>query len=395
MTDNLVSDDILYFDELQMTEEITRYVPGGLHPVTIGDILSGKYRIMHKLGWGGYATVWLAQKTDETKTFVAVKITKSNEGHTQEASILRALSSPHVITLLDHFTLQGPNGIHSVFVTNVVVPYPSTFIRSDTRRIVARGLAQAVADIHAAGVVHGDLHVDNIGLDMPELADQDPSDVMQGLGPHELFPVLTTSAAKQTSSLPPYIVFPCSFGIYYSKICLGFFQTKIFDFGSAHYAGTSLINPHCAAPACSPEFAFARFINKIENLPVGFPDDIWAFGTALFQIISGIPLFGYRSNGLPCVVLVEMAGYVPSAWKIWYDKMSKPPDVSPDVANKWWAVRWKLLRPYCVDDQDADALVKLLRKVLVLDPAARPTILEILQDPWLQRTAPRLNTNAA
>ncbi len=37
-----------------------------------------------------------------------------------------------------------------------------------------------------------------------------------------------------------------------------------------------------------------------------------------------------------------------------------------------------------MDEADADQLVQLLRRVLVLDPEKRPTIDEVLQDPWFQ-----------
>jgi serine/threonine protein kinase len=43
-------------------EPIHRYRPGGYHPIHLGDTLkSGRYQVLHKLGWGGYATVWLAK----------------------------------------------------------------------------------------------------------------------------------------------------------------------------------------------------------------------------------------------------------------------------------------------------------------------------------------------
>ena len=38
------------------------YRPGGLHPVSLGDVLKdGRYRIIRKLGNGAYSTVWLVK----------------------------------------------------------------------------------------------------------------------------------------------------------------------------------------------------------------------------------------------------------------------------------------------------------------------------------------------
>lgn len=45
-------------------EEIGGYVPGGYHPVYVGDTFNhGRYVVIRKLGWGHFSTVWLAQDT--------------------------------------------------------------------------------------------------------------------------------------------------------------------------------------------------------------------------------------------------------------------------------------------------------------------------------------------
>jgi serine/threonine protein kinase len=58
------------------TEELFRYKPGGLHPVILGEVLpklgtcvddqdkKPRYRILLKLGFGGFSTVWLARDID-------------------------------------------------------------------------------------------------------------------------------------------------------------------------------------------------------------------------------------------------------------------------------------------------------------------------------------------
>jgi len=46
---------------LYTQEPLSKYRPRGYHPVTLGDTFkNGRYRIHHKLGWGGFSTVWLA-----------------------------------------------------------------------------------------------------------------------------------------------------------------------------------------------------------------------------------------------------------------------------------------------------------------------------------------------
>jgi hypothetical protein len=45
-------------------EPLHRYHKGGYHPIHLGDSLSsGRYKILHNLGWGSYSTVWAARDT--------------------------------------------------------------------------------------------------------------------------------------------------------------------------------------------------------------------------------------------------------------------------------------------------------------------------------------------
>jgi serine/threonine-protein kinase SRPK3 len=55
--------DIYQPSNLLFTQEpVSKYRPGGFHPVRLGDTFKGgRYTIHHKLGWGGFSTVWLAK----------------------------------------------------------------------------------------------------------------------------------------------------------------------------------------------------------------------------------------------------------------------------------------------------------------------------------------------
>lgn len=44
------------------TEWIEQYRPGKFHPIHLGDLLdNARYRVIRKLGYGSYSTVWLAR----------------------------------------------------------------------------------------------------------------------------------------------------------------------------------------------------------------------------------------------------------------------------------------------------------------------------------------------
>src|SRR5690554_5153541 len=49
-------------NSLLLTQERpSRYKPGGLHPVEVGDTFNdGRYIVIHKLGFGGFSSVWAA-----------------------------------------------------------------------------------------------------------------------------------------------------------------------------------------------------------------------------------------------------------------------------------------------------------------------------------------------
>lgn len=47
---------------LDNAEDAEKYRKGGFHPIHLGDALhGGRYCVLHKLGHGGFSTVWLAR----------------------------------------------------------------------------------------------------------------------------------------------------------------------------------------------------------------------------------------------------------------------------------------------------------------------------------------------
>lgn len=63
----------IYHPEVDV-EYLEDYVPGGYHPTLIGDTFcSARYTVVHKLGFGGYSTIWLAWDQHHRR-YVSLKI---------------------------------------------------------------------------------------------------------------------------------------------------------------------------------------------------------------------------------------------------------------------------------------------------------------------------------
>jgi serine/threonine-protein kinase SRPK3 len=53
--------DTVNFELRTNQEPLSKYETGGFHPLCLGETLhDGRYTVRHKLGWGGFSTVWLA-----------------------------------------------------------------------------------------------------------------------------------------------------------------------------------------------------------------------------------------------------------------------------------------------------------------------------------------------
>lgn len=150
------------------------YVPDGYHPVMIDDLLHNRYRIVDKLGFSGYSTIWLA-RDEAAQRYVAVKIAILRSSlPRREPQILEVLSgsssspkSPRAAkicaalpSILDTFDVRGPNRTHPCYTLTPAQGSLEEACFSDLFSVqVARALAAkltiAVAFVHSQGFVHG------------------------------------------------------------------------------------------------------------------------------------------------------------------------------------------------------------------------------------------------
>ncbi|KAK4170778.1 serine-threonineeeee protein kinase [Triangularia setosa] len=159
----------------------------GFHPVYIGDIYAEKYKVLSKIGYGVYSTVWLVR--DLTKPeghehrFRALKVL-SAESYSEDHPIFereilkhlrddggkKVLGYAYICHLVDDFEHRGPNGTHVFLVFELMGETLRSFGAwfKDNQLpylVIHRFTIQLVLALdyaHDFNVIHIDIKPDNI-----------------------------------------------------------------------------------------------------------------------------------------------------------------------------------------------------------------------------------------
>lgn len=177
-------------------EDLDEYEPGGLHPTHLGDLLDGRYKVVHKLGQGGYGMVWLCRDTKENK-WRAVKILAA-EASTKDCADLRVgslfstsgntdISHSRVAFALDHFWMDGPNGTHLCFVMPLLGPNledAAQRYRHEAAPLmrICYQMVQAMSFLHSNGVCHGDFRPQNVCFTLKDIDDLEEDAIIRIFG---------------------------------------------------------------------------------------------------------------------------------------------------------------------------------------------------------------------
>ncbi|KAK3321238.1 kinase domain-containing protein [Cercophora scortea] len=200
------------------TEDLEDYEPGGFHPVHLGDTYDNRYKVVHKLGFGGFSIVWLARDPDKQQ-WVALKIIKANESPTYESRSV-VTNHKHVHPLdprlfampIRNFWIDGPNGRHLCIVLPVLGPNLSSLSTGFFSRLqpafvktVSLQAGQALVALHANGICHGDFTANNIALRLVVgLNGYDEADIVGLFGEPQKSPVMLYSGKSPRPHAPDY-----------------------------------------------------------------------------------------------------------------------------------------------------------------------------------------------
>lgn len=166
-------------------EPAREYRKGGYHHVVVGEIYNNRYRIVRKLGWGYFSTVWLVWDYEKER-YQAMKIQKSAASYSEaaydEIKLLTEImeADPHknhcCARLNDYFKHTGPNGTHVCMVFDVygenllslMERYEYRGIPLPIVKCIARQVLIGLDHINSIDIIHTDLKPENVLLSTPK-----------------------------------------------------------------------------------------------------------------------------------------------------------------------------------------------------------------------------------
>ncbi|KEY71200.1 hypothetical protein S7711_02311 [Stachybotrys chartarum IBT 7711] len=315
-------------------ESLDDYVSLGNHPVHLGDHLGprNRYRVIHKLGQGGFGIVWLCQDTAATISplYVAVKVYVASESLEDQVELQLASfkdvskdSQAAISVPLNHFQVEGPNGTHVCLVLPVLGPQMSRELHQESENIgrvlreVCRAVVETVKSLHQHNICHG----------VQDLDGRDEEEMIRILGVPKRNAVLDGSSPGHSDPrAPQYLVYPVN----WAKVPPQYIGEKpwVIDFGQSF----DLKAPREWLGLPDPYRAPELFLTN----SVGVGVDLWALGCTLFEIRNGLELLP-AFNGDPDVHLLRMVRVL--------GRFPEP----------WWSTTWENRRIFWSDEEDPSA----------------------------------------
>jgi len=335
------------------------------------------------------------------------------------------LDSRHIMTLLDEFQHEGPNGKHQCLVfepmgattASLVAELPENksmvygkverYPKWIAKKILAHAL-RGLAFLHRNGVIHADAQPGNILFSMYDMDSFEENEVKQDeastrvlvertdgktdqWAPQKLF--LAQSLHEHINLDSRLVVKLSDLGACKSKVphCPRNLLTAIIAFWAAN-PPKDTVTPIALR---APELIFGQ--------KIGTGIDIWAFGCLMFEFLTGRLLFAVMKFG-PDPEAQEDADddHILQL----NDVISPLSDTMMEAwprSSKWYGPNREALNPYGtgdiyihtpleklfndnrnpeIDDEEAAAVISILRRIFKFDPEERPSADELLKHPW-------------
>ncbi len=267
----------------------------------LGEVYHGRFEVVHKLGYGGFSTVWLCLDRHNHQ-WRAVKFIIA-DGSTDEESDLRLLAmlcgngvsrneceENHLTLPIDSFWVNGVNGRHLCLVLPLLgCPISSKSIQdsSDSFKQIFRQTGKALQFLHRQGICHGDITPKNVLFHLEDTAQISREEMISLIGEPEMEEVRTFERGKPCPRYPSYVVEPADLSRLRSKD-----DISVIDFGE------------CFKVSDPPKFIgtpnmYAAPEIRLPSNP-GFSGDVWALACMIVEVRIRSRLFhtGVRTGDL-------------------------------------------------------------------------------------------------
>ncbi|KAF1920903.1 serine kinase [Ampelomyces quisqualis] len=373
-------------------ESLDRYTAGGYHPVRIGDLFKdGAYKVINKLGYGQYSTVWLAYDTRNNR-HVAMKILTADAFDTIHSSLeldilhkisryTKSLGSEHILHLLDEFSHEGPNGVHICLVFKAMGPdlsryrklFPDVKIPVPIAKSITKQVLLALAFLHETNhVIHCDIKPQNILVETAEINEMfnnapsgvfAPDSIQESPDDFYVESVQLTSGEEDITTSTSLNV-------------------RIADFGTSSWYDkhlTEWIQPQ-----------LLRAPEVILGAPWDWRVDIWNLGTLLWELVEGKVLFdGTATPKLPYTAEAHLAQMTAILGKMPEQMLNRGQyafryfdhDANLLVPSPFSHLTLESVSSYQASDKKA--YLEFISSMTQLLPESRPSALALLKSPWL------------
>lgn len=382
-------------------ENISEYRVGGYCPVKIGDQFCSakcRYKVLRKLGWGHFSTVWLALDLDGS--FVALKVVKLGKNYAEAAAdeirILTSMdASPSVVALLDSFDVSTPLGTHVAMVFELmgenllhliykkkaeryslkmlekpilpsVVPFPLV-------KLIVLQLLQSVDHMHRHGVIHTDIKPENVLM------------TYEGAIPDSV------TAAKPMANFRILQLRPLAMSV--EEMCLCPMTVKVADLGNATFCHNHFSDHIQTRQYRAPEVI-------LRHKSWGASADVWLIGCLIFELITGDFLFdphdgsNFTKDEDHMAQIVELLGEFPLATYLSQCSKASALFATPNSLHnirqlKFWGLEDVFSEKYKFDRNDSEMLMvsDLIRKCLKYNLNERYDCASLMNHPWFSSDA--------
>lgn len=381
------------------SEDESDYRVGGYHPVKIGETFNeGRYRILQKLGWGHFSTVWLGFDA-EKKEHCAIKVQKSDTQYfnaaEDELKILRALkkkskkSAKPLVELLDNFEHIGPHGRHmcltfevlSKNLLSLVKRYDYKGVPVPMIQVIARQLLQALDFIHEdCGIIHTDIKPENI-LFTQHLKEK------AALQEDAQRAVLEMERLKKQDEAINNSAFAAIGSVYKPdpKLTFASGNIKLVDFGNACYTHHQFTDDIQTRQYRAPEV--------ILGCGYDVKADIWSCACLLFELATGDFLFDphggedYDRDEDHLALIMELLGPVPifirEKAEFAEEFFNERGELLHIPRLNFWSLRDILREKYKLTGGEAECITSFLMPMLYYDPDHRASAKQLLEHPFV------------